>query len=64
MVKYQEECQEGRDPEDTIVTEGIYMSIQVGEVRIMGNEESMVQIEKERMGCVGETVGRSGVGGT
>lgn len=50
MVKYQE----GRGLEkDTVVTEGSHVSIQVGAIRIMRNEEGMVHMEKERMGCVG-----------
>lgn len=55
VVKYQEEYGEWRDPEEeTVATEGIHVSIQVSEVRIMGKEEGMVHMEKERKGCVGE----------
>lgn len=36
------------------MTEGIPVSIQVGEVRIMGNGDGMVHMEKERMGRVGK----------
>lgn len=63
MVKYEEEYQEGKDLEkDTVETEVIHMSIQVGEVRIMGNEEGMAYMKK-RMGRVG-IVGGRGIGGT
>lgn len=35
------------------MTEGSYMSIQMGAVRIMGKEEEIVSVEKERMKCAG-----------
>lgn len=47
VMKHQEECQQGRDPiKDTVATERVHMSIQVGEVQIMENEEGMEQMEK------------------
>lgn len=40
VVKYQEECEEGKNPEKkTVPTQGNHMSIQVGVVRILGKEE-------------------------
>lgn len=40
--------------EDTVVTEGSHMRIQVGVVRIKGKEEGVVVHVEERMGCFGE----------
>lgn len=48
VVKYQEERQEGKDPENA-ATEGSRVSIQVGTARIMGKEEGWCK----RMGRVG-----------
>lgn len=53
MVKY---CGEKGNPEeDTVAKEGICVGIQVGELRIKGNEKRMMYMEKERMGFVGKS---------
>lgn len=50
-LKYQEECQEGKDLEDDIVvTRGSHTCIQVGVEGIMGRDKGMVLME--RMGGV------------
>lgn len=60
-MKYQKECQEGRDPKDTLTTEGIHVGILVKVARIKGINEGMVHMEKE-MRCAGREWEEEGLG--
>lgn len=59
-MSYQEECQEGQDPKKDTRS---HVNFLLGVVRVMGKEKRIVvQMEKERMGYLGEIERKRGRG--